>query len=363
LQLERLRPLGIERVWAWLAIRDPLFLTAVPDASGRVAVVSQDGVIVTVPGDPLADKGAAETFLDIRDRVNRGGSEEGLLGLAFHPKFAENGRFYVYYSAARPRRSVISEFKPDARGRADPAGERIILEVAQPYANHNGGMIAFGPDGMLYAGLGDGGSAGDPHGHGQDVNTLLGSVLRIDVDRQAGSKMYGIPRGNPFERGGGAPEIWAYGLRNPWRFSFDRATGDLWVGDVGQDTLEEIDIVRAGGNYGWNVMEGDLCFQPRQGCSTRGLEMPVTVYGRGDGCSVTGGYVYRGRRLPSLYGAYVYGDYCSGKVWAVRYDGSKVTERLLIADTDLSITSFGEDGSGEVYIVDGKGRIYRFAAP
>lgn len=361
--IEPLRSLTVERVWAWLQVRDPLFLTEVPSSNNCIAIVSQDGIVYTVYVEPLASKGSKKTLLDIRDRVNRGGSEEGLLGLAFHPKFAVNGRLFVYYSAADPRRSVLSEFKVEAQGRADPSGERIIMEVAQPYANHNGGMIVFGPDGYLYAGLGDGGSAGDPHGNGQNVDTLLGSVLRIDVDRKAGGKAYGIPPGNPFEHGGGAPEIWAYGLRNPWRFSFDRATGALWVGDVGQNRLEEIDILRAGRNYGWNVMEGDLCFQPREGCRTDGLEMPVTVYGRAGGCSVTGGYVYRGRRLPSLFGAYVYGDYCSGNIWALRYDGSKVTEQLLIADTDLSITSFGEDESGEVYIVDGKGRIYRFAAP
>jgi glucose/arabinose dehydrogenase len=362
--IKPLRTLRVEQVWSRLKIDDPVFLTHVPGSSGCLAVVSQYGLIRKFFGAPEAAEGFAGTFLDIRDRVNRDGSEEGLLGLAFHPKFAENGRFFVYYSAASPRRSVISEFKADVQGRADPSGERIIMEVAQPYANHNGGMLLFGPDAHLYIGLGDGGSGGDPHGHGQDVNTLLGSVLRIDVEKQAGGKAYAVPPGNPFERGGGAPEIWAYGLRNPWRFSFDRTTGDLWAGDVGQNRLEEIDIIEPGGNYGWNVMEGDLCFQPREGCKTAGLEMPVAVYGRSDGCSVTGGYVYRGARLPSLYGAYVYGDYCSGKIWALRWDGAKVVEGpMLIADADLRVSSFGEDAAGELYIVDYAGRIYRFAAP
>ncbi len=305
-----------------------------------------------------------DIVLDIQDRVSRAGREEGLLGLAFHPGYSSNGRLFVYYTAAAPRRSVISEFTAGPDGSADPSSERIILEVPQPYWNHNGGMLLFGPDGYLYIGLGDGGSAGDPHGHGQDTNTLLGSILRIDVDRPQSGKAYGIPPDNRFARGGGAPEVWAYGLRNPWRFSVDPVTGQMWAGDVGQNRFEEIDIIVPGGNYGWNLMEGATCFSPSSACDRTGLQMPVAVYGRADGCSVTGGYVYRGQRLPSLYGAYVFGDFCSGKVWALRHNGTAVVEGpVLIADTGLSISSFGEDADRELYIVDHNGGIYRFAGP
>gem|GEM_PF-1545777 len=358
-----LRQLNVERVWPWLDVNDPLFLSSVPGSHNCVAVVSQDGVILTVTADPDAAQGSAGTFLDIHAKVNRGGNEEGFLGLAFHPHYASNGRLFVYYSAASPRRSVISEFTAGPAGRADTSTERIIMEVAQPFANHNGGMLAFGPDGYLYIGLGDGGSGGDPQGHGQDVDTLLGSILRIDIDRTEGVKAYAVPNDNRFVKGGGAPEIWAYGLRNPWRFSFDPITSQMWAGDVGQNALEEIDIIRPGGNYGWNIMEGDRCFRPSTGCDRSGLEMPLAVYGRDSGCSVTGGYVYRGSRLSSLYGAYVYADYCSGRIWALRHDGLKVTEQVQVADTDLSISSFGEGPDGELYVVDHSGRIYRFASP
>ena len=232
--------------------------------------------------------------------------------------------------------------------------------MEQPYANHNGGQILFGPDGFLYVGLGDGGSAGDPKGHGQNTGTLLGTILRLDVSSLDAVGSYAIPADNPFVGVEGArPEIWAYGLRNPWRFTFDSETGDLWAADVGQNALEEVDLVRAGLNYGWKIMEGDECFS--RSCDTRGLELPITVYGRDDGCSITGGYVYRGGRLPSLYGAYVYGDYCSGKIWALRYDGSRVTESIQLADTSLRISSFAEDADGELYILDLEGEIYRFA--
>ena len=309
---------------------------------------------------------SARTFLDIRERVNDAGNEEGLLGLAFDPAFVENGYFYVYYTASRPRRSVVSRFSvgKDDPNRADPDSELVFLEVEQPYRNHNGGHIAFGPDGMLYVGLGDGGSSGDPRGNGQDTSTLLGSILRIDVSVLDQLGGYAAPPDNPFAAGEGTArgEIWAYGLRNPWRFSFDRETGDLWAADVGQNLYEEVDIIGPGLNYGWNVMEGSHCFR-RESCDSRGLEMPVAEYGRDGGCSVTGGYVYRGRRMPSLYGAYLYADFCSGKIWALRHDGAAVTEQMLIADTGLSISSFGEDPSGEVYVVTFEGAVYGFAGP
>ena len=341
-----------------------VLLTHAGDDTGRLFVVLQPGRIVVFENDPAVE--STHTFLDIRERVSDAGNEEGLLGLAFDPAYVENGYFYVYYSAARPRRSVISRFSvsPGNPNRADSGSELVFMEVEQPYSNHNGGHLVFSPDGMLYVGLGDGGAAGDPQGNGQDTSTLLGSILRIDVSRLDDLGTYEVPDDNPLAGSGGTArgEIWAYGLRNPWRFSFDRETGTLWAADVGQNLYEEIDIIRPGLNYGWNVMEGSQCFR-QQGCDAQGLTMPVAEYGRDGGCSVTGGHVYRGRRIPSLYGAYLYGDFCSGKIWALRHDGAAVTEHMEIADTGLSISSFGEDPSGEVYVLTFEGVIYRFAAP
>ena len=233
------------------------------------------------------------------------------------------------------------------------------MEIGQPFSNHNGGHITFGPDGYLYVGLGDGGSGGDPRGHGQNLRTLLGTILRIDVSTLDVTGSYAVPPDNPFVGVEGArPEIWAYGLRNPWRFSFDRETGELWAGDVGQNKLEEIDIITPGGNYGWNIMEGSSCFRDNR-CDRDEFVPPVAEYGRDGGCSVTGGYVYRGSRLPALVGAYLYGDFCTGKIWALRYDGSRVTENAQIADTDLQISSFAEGPDGEVYILSFTGQIAR----
>jgi glucose/arabinose dehydrogenase len=357
---EPLRVLRLERVFGGLAFPEILHLAYADDGTGRLLAVTQPGqVFVFEPGDV-----SATVFLDITQRVNDTGSEEGLLGLAFDPDYAKNGYFYVYYSAAEPRRSVISRFEvsgdPDA---ADPASERILLEVAQPFANHNGGHLAFGPDGYLYIGLGDGGSGGDPFGNGQNRGVLLGKILRIDVRRVDETGNYVVPADNPFVGQSGArPEVWAYGLRNPWRFNFDRLTGALWAADVGQNALEEVDIIRKGGNYGWNIMEGSQCFRdPDNECNQSGLELPVAEYGHGDGCSVTGGYVYRGKRLPSLYGAYVYGDYCSGKISALRYADGRVTERLMVVLVgSVAISGFGEDQDGEVYVLDHSGGgIYR----
>ena len=354
-QAERLRELDVERAYPGLSFERPVALVFPDDNSGRGFVVEQAGRIIALDGN---DTGV---FLDIRDRVNDRGEEEGLLGLAFDPDFYSNGFFYVYYSADGPRRSVVSRFTahPD-EDTADAGSERLILEVEQPYSNHNGGQIAFGPDGYLYVGLGDGGSRGDPRSNGQDTGTLLGTILRLDVSVLDSTGSYAIPPDNPFVGVEGArAEIWAYGLRNPWRFSFDSETGDLWAADVGQNEWEEVDLIRRGLNYGWNIMEGDERFS-RSG-DTRGLEPPVAVYGRDGGCSITGGYVYRESRLPSLYGAYVYGDFCSGKIWALRYDGSRVTESMQIADTKIRISSFAEDMEGELYILDLGGEIYRFA--
>ena len=355
-----LTELAVEPAFPALSLSRMVDMAYPPDGSNRLFVVLQPGRIVSFPNDPDVD--TAELFLDIRDRVNDGGEEEGLLGLAFDPQYAANGQFYVYYSASGPRRSVVSRFTAGSDGlRADPTSERVLLEVAQPYANHNGGQIAFGPDGYLYIALGDGGSRADPQGNGQDLGTLLGSIIRIDVSTSTSA--YAIPSDNPFAgRAGARPEIWAYGLRNPWRFSFDRATGDLWTADVGQNRFEEVDIIQPGLNYGWNVMEGGHCFESSD-CDRTGLEMPIAEYGREGGCSITGGYVYRGSRLPSLYGAYVYGDYCTGRIWALRHDGEEVTEHMEIVDSDLRIPSFGEDASGELYVLSFDGQVYRLVQP
>ena len=337
-----------------------VYLTHPEGMPERLYLVLQPGRIMAF--DNVPNPSTPQTFLDIRDRVSDRGNEEGLLGLAFDPDYGNNGYFYVYYSAASPRRSVIARYHaPPGSDRVDPSTEKIIMEIGQPFSNHNGGQVTFGPDGYLYVGLGDGGSGGDPRGHGQNLRTLLGTILRIDVSALDETGSYTVPPDNPFVGVQGArPEIWAYGLRNPWRFSFDRETGDLWTGDVGQNKLEEIDIIKPGANYGWNIMEGTSCFR-NPGCGSDELEPPVAEYGRDGGCSVTGGYVYRGSRLPSLVGAYLYGDFCTGNIWALRYDGGQVTEQARIAATDLQISSFAEGPDGEVYILSFTGEIARLA--
>ena len=337
--------LDLERVFPALTFERPVLLTHAGDGSNRVYVVEQHGVVHRIDA---AAPGRTDAFLDIRSRVSRGGNEEGMLGLAFDPGFAANGRFYVYYSAASPRRSVLSRFETGSNGLGDAASESVLLEVRQPYSNHNGGMIAFGPDGMLYVALGDGGSAGDPQRNGQDLGTLLGAILRIDVTQAGDGAPYAIPDDNPFVGQSGARgEIWAYGLRNPWRFSFDSETGDLWTGDVGQNALEEVDVVRRGGNYGWNVMEGSRCFRSSS-CTADDFEPPVAEYGRDLGCSITGGYVYRGQRLPELRGVYLYADYCSGRIWGLRHDGERVTEQAQLARASFqdTVVRGGRSGRG-----------------
>ena len=357
-----LRPLELEPAFPGLEPLDGLVGMASPDdGSDRVFQVLQVGQIFVHANKREVTR--ADLFLDIRERVNDRGNEEGLLGLAFDPDYGSNGYFYVYYSAANPRRSVVSRFRADADNPdfADPDSERIVLQVLQPFSNHNGGQLAFGGDGYLYIGLGDGGGGGDPGRNGQDLSTLLGSILRIDVSGidQLGS--YGIPLDNPFVGVQDArAEIWAYGFRNPWRFSFDTDTGDLWAADVGQNDYEEVDLVTRGANYGWSVTEGDHCFRGGSDCDTAGLTPPVAEYGRQGGCSITGGYVYRGGRVPSLRGAYVYGDFCSGRLWALRHDGLQVVESISLADTTLRISSFGEDQDNELYVLSIDGRILRF---
>ena len=305
-----------------LTFNQPDGIFSDPTNSNRLFVIEQAGVIRVFNNTQNAT--GSSVFLDISSRVLYGG-EQGLLGLAFHPNYSQNGYFYVDYVADNPRRTIIARYTvSDDENVADQNSEQIILEISQPFSNHKGGQLAFGPDGYLYIGMGDGGSAGDPMGNGQSLTTLLGKILRIDVNTPSEGRSYGIPNDNPYFGNtlGYREEIYAYGFRNPWRFSFDSATGALWVGDVGQNTLEEIDIVEKGKNYGWNIMEGTLCFDPAVDCNQTGLTLPVWNYTRDQGTTIIGGYVYHGSALPSLDGAYVYGDFGSGRIWALRSNGA-----------------------------------------
>ncbi len=338
---------------------DALYVTSAPGQRNRLYVVRQSGRIQILQNGRLL----RTPFLDVSSLISAGG-ERGLLGLAFHPKYARNGRFYVNYTDRSGDTRVV-EYRRASANRANPRSARRLLAIDQPYSNHNGGGLAFGPDGRLYIGTGDGGSGGDPQGNGQRVDTLLGKLLRIDVDTRTGSLPYGIPADNPFARGGGRREIYSYGLRNPWRFSFDRATGDIWIGDVGQGDIEEIDHrvkgAARGANFGWNAYEGDRRFG---GTLRRGATPipPVAQYTHADGCSVTGGYVSRGARAPSLKGRYVYADYCSGRVWSIRAgkDPSGNREETgRLGRTLSNVTSFGEGLAGDLYVLAG-GTLYRF---
>ncbi len=334
-------------------LADPLYLIHAGDRSGRLFVVEQGGVIRIIRDGRLLPT----PFLDIRSRVISGG-ELGLLSVAFHPAYASNGRLFVNYTTDRGGlKTVIAEYhvSPSDPNVAGPA-ERVILEIAQPFRNHNGGLNLFGPDGMLYIGMGDGGSAGDPSNNGQRLDTLLGKLLRIDID----GTPYRVPPDNPFvSRAGARPEIWAYGLRNPWRFSFDGSTGRLVLADVGQNKWEEIDIVEKGQNYGWRIMEGAHCYNPSTNCSTAGLQLPIAEYGHDLGCSITGGYIYRGARIRSLAGRYLFGDYCSGRLWALAEASPGRWTMTQLLSTELRISSFGEDQDGEMYIIDHQGGVYR----
>lgn len=338
-------------------LRRPLLVTQPADGSGRLFVVEQGGRVLIWDGEQLA----AEPFLDLSGRLSTGG-ERGLLGLAFHPDFAANGFFFVNYTD-RSGDTVVARFSVSAdRDRADAESETMILSFDQPFANHNGGHLAFGPDGYLYIASGDGGSGGDPQNNAQSLDTLLGKILRVDVD----GRPMAIPPDNPFVgRAGTRDEIWAYGLRNPWRFSFDRRNGDLWIGDVGQGREEEVNrqvaASRGGENYGWRRLEGSLCFEPAVGCGDPSFTAPVLVYRHGPHCSVTGGFRYRGRRAPGLRGLYLFGDFCSGVIWGARLVGG-VWSASVLADTRLAISSFGEDQEGELYVVDYGGVVYRLAS-
>ena len=358
-----LEPMRVTQAFPNISYPRMVHLTYADDDTNRLFLVLQPGQIIVFPNKE--ETTSSTIFLDIRERVSDAGNEEGLLGLAFDPEYRTNGFFYVYYSASSPRRSILSRFSMsrDDPNRANPASELILLEVSQPFPNHNGGNLVFGPEGYLYVGLGDGGFRGDPRDNGQNRRTLLGSILRIDVSATRLGQPYTIPPDNPFVGLGNGvrEEIWAYGLRNPWRFTFDRATGQLWAGDVGQNDYEEVDIIRPGLNYGWDIMEGLHCYPPSiEACDQQGLEPPIIEYSQAEGgCSITGGYVYRGSRLPSLYGAYIYGDFCSGKVWALRYNGAQVTEHAELVDSRLQISAFGEGQDGEVYILSFDRKIYR----
>ncbi|HLA77449.1 MAG TPA: PQQ-dependent sugar dehydrogenase [Vicinamibacteria bacterium] len=352
---------GLTTTLVGSGLSSPVDLQAPPGDRERVFVLEQAGrVRIFKKGNLLS-----APFLDIASRVGSGG-ERGLLGLAFHPRYAENGRFFVNYTD-RSGDTHIAEFRAPAPAGdvADAASEKLVLFADQPYSNHNGGGLAFGNDGMLYVGLGDGGSGGDPQGNGQSLGSHLGKMLRLDVD---GGSPYRVPADNPFVNTSGArPEIWSYGLRNPWRFAFDRITGDLLIADVGQNAMEEIDLgvaSRKGGeNYGWSVMEGSRCYQPGSGCATVGLTLPVAEYSHGEGCSITGGVVYRGCRLPGYHGSYFYSDYCTPFVRSFRVESGRAVDlRDWTATLGRGLSrpsSFGVDGDGEIYIVDHDGEIYK----
>lgn len=337
-------------------LQSPLFLTHAGDGSGQLFVVEQQGTIRVI------ERGALQKnpFLDLKDRVTTKGNEQGLLGLAFHPDHRRNGRLFVNYTRREDGATVVAEFTRKAQElEIEPSTERILMVVPQPYPNHNGGMVAFGPDGYLYIGMGDGGSGGDPQNRAQNLDEMLGKILRIDVDHD---RPYGIPKDNPFVSKGGRPEVFAMGLRNPWRFSFDRVTGMLWAADVGQDDWEEVDLVVAGGNYGWRIMEGTHCYKPEKGCNPEGLIFPLAEYGHGQGrCSITGGYVYRGASMPTLRGTYLFGDYCSGELFAISAEANRKssTAPRVLMRTGFRISSFGEDETGEVYVVAHGGGLYR----
>jgi len=350
----------------------PVFMTSAHDGSGRLFVAEQGGRVKVISRDGTV---LPTPLLDLSARVSKG-TEQGLLGLAFHPNFRTNGKFYVDFTNLAGD-TVINEYRlsPPSSNRVTLPGRRII-KIDQPYVNHNGGDIAFGPDGFLYIGMGDGGSGGDPGNRAQSRNTLLGKILRINVNGHTATRGYLIPSSNPYVGRAGRDEIWSYGLRNPWRFSIDPATGALWIGDVGQNRFEEVDrslrgIYKVGGrgrNYGWRVLEGRHCFIPATGCSRVGKTMPLIEYAHDnpnttdDNCAVTGGYVYRGNAYPLLRGQYVYGDFCSGRIWTISAGASPLVKPTLRLDTSLAISSFALDGGRELFVLSLDGGIYRVGA-
>jgi glucose/arabinose dehydrogenase len=382
---ENLPALALKDAFPELSFDRPLWLEELPDDSGRLVVVQQNGKVLLVP----KSRKAAGTFLDITGRKPLVQNEEGLLAFAFHPQFKTNGLFYIYYTQQAPKREVLSEMrvaKADS-GTADPTTERILVEIPHPYWNHNGGTLVFGPDGFLYLSQGDGGDGGDPHNVGQSGHHLLGKILRLDVNSRTGKLPYGIPKDNPFvgkdDKGnpkadpfdtkpeGVRPEIYAFGLRNVWRMSFDKQTGELWAADVGQDKWEEIDLIVSGGNYGWSAREGFHDFKSQK---TRGKAIdPIIEYphnpglaaqckfpDHSPGLSVTGGYVYRGKKIPALQGVYVYGDFAMGTIWGLRYEKGQLGPygTLVKESPGRGIASFGEDRDGELYVLSFEGKVY-----
>ena len=349
-------PPPIRLEWLVDGLDSPVYLTHAGDDSGRLFVVERHGKVRVIQDGVLL----LESFLDIDSLVGSDSNEQGLLSMAFHPNFTENRRLFINYTD-NDGDTVIARYQTGSDLQTvDPATAKTILTIDQPFRNHNGGQLQFGPDGHLYIGTGDGGSANDPAGNGQNGSVLLGKMLRINVDL---ADPYAVPADNPFVGDAAVrPELWATGLRNPWRFSFDRLTGDLYIADVGQNQYEEVDVELAsspgGLNFGWDVMEGFHCFTNRN-CDQTGLVSPIAEYDHQDGnCSITGGYVYRGVRQPALDGLYFYGDFCSGNIWGLRLGG----EPALLLQTDLSISSFGEDEAGELYVVDLRGGIYQVMA-
>jgi glucose/arabinose dehydrogenase len=337
-------------------LSSPVGMESAHDGTGRFFVLQQAGIIRIVQNGAVSPT----PFLDISALVESGG-EKGLLGLAFHPSFSTNRKFYVDYTrrTGMQLQTIIAEYLVSASNpnAVDTSTARTLLTIDQPFDNHNGGQLAFGADGFLYIGMGDGGSGGDPQGNGQNTNALLGKILRIDVNTTSAGKPYGIPAGNPFAASGGAPEVYAYGFRNPWRFSFDSATSRLFVGDVGQDAFEEVDIVEIGKNYGWNVMEGTHCYGAST-CSATGLIPPITDYPHSEGQSVTGGFVYRGAAIPGMVGRYIFADFISGKIWILTESGT-TWNRTLALSTGRGISSFARDDNNEVYVIDYAGNVLK----
>ena len=360
--------LEVQRVFPNLSFSQPVSMRQAPGDSSRWYIVEQSGVVRVFNNDQATN--ASSVFVDISARVNDNFSESGLLGMAFHPGFPSTPAVYLSYTGGGgPLISILSRFQLDNTGLAlDPASEDVLLRITQPQSNHNGGDLAFGPSGFLYASFGDGGGSGDPGENAQNVGNLLGTVIRINID---GSSPYEIPTDNPFfgsslcvlgSSAGQCPEIFAWGLRNPWRVSFDSMTGDLWVADVGQSAWEEIDRIVLGGNYGWNDREGAHCFDPPSACAT-GFEEPVTEYDHAVGRSVTGGYVYRGTTIADLFGWYLFGDFVSGRIFAIPADSQPTVVPEVVGNAGFNIPTFAVDADGELYVIAyGAGTIHQVVA-
>ena len=343
-----------------LKFNRPVDLQDPGNNSNKLYVVEQAGKIFVFDND--ASTKEKMLFLDIEERVNDRGNEEGLLGLAFHPQFKENGYFFVNYTASSPKRTIIARFKDQGSSDKTANTELKILEFEQPYSNHNGGQLLFGPDGYLYIAIGDGGSGGDPQGNGQNLKTLLGSIVRIDVNNSGNYKNYSIPSDNAFAGNdkGYREEIFAYGLRNPWRFCFHPETQEIWTGDVGQNKIEEIDIVTNGGNYGWNYMEGSECYDNSSNCNDPDLIKPIFEYDHSIGQSITGGYFYTKGDIEKIKDAYIYADFVSGKIWALFEDKGSLVENILLTKAIPTISSFGKDSADNLFVLSFNGSIYKF---